>query len=70
MTEPVARFIITIIEAYFACGVLFAIPFVLRGAGKVEPVAQGGTWGFRVLIFPGSMTLWPYLLYRWVRTGR
>ncbi len=70
MSEPAAKILMTIFEAYFALGLLFAIPFVLRGAGVVEPVAKEGTWGFRILILPGSATLWPYLLYRWVRASR
>jgi hypothetical protein len=49
---------------------VFAIPFVWRGAGAVEPVAREGTWGFRLLILPGSATLWPYLLYRWWKANR
>lgn len=70
MSEPAAKILMTIFQAYFALGLLFAIPFVLRGAGVVEPVAKEGTWGFRILILPGSATLWPYLLYRWVRASR
>jgi len=70
MNEAVARWLVTVAGAYAVAGVLFAIPFVWRGAGAVEPVAREGTWGFRLLILPGSATLWPYLLYRWWRAAR
>jgi hypothetical protein len=70
MSETVARWLLTVAGAYILAGVIFAIPFAWRGAGAVEPVAREGTWGFRLLILPGSATLWPYLLYRWWRASR
>lgn len=54
---------------YGAAGVLFAIPFALRGAGAVDSAAKGGTWGFRVLTFPGVVALWPCMLVRWRRAA-
>jgi hypothetical protein len=60
-----AVFLVTL-GAYLACGLIFAIPFALVGAKKVDPHAQHGSWGFRVLIIPGAMALWPLLLRRWV----
>jgi hypothetical protein len=70
MTESTASLLLTAAGAYALAGVAFAVPFVLRGAGVLEPVAREGTWGFRLLILPGSATLWPYLLYRWWRASR
>jgi len=52
--------------AYLACGVIFAIPFVLKGAKRIDPHAAHGSWGFQLLIIPGTMALWPLLLRRWV----
>ena len=54
-----------IVAAYLGIGVVFAIGFVIRGAGRIDPDARDGTWGFRVLIFPGVSALWPWLAYRW-----
>jgi len=50
---------------YLACGLVFAIPFALIGAKKIDPHATHGSWGFRVLIVPGAIALWPLLLRRW-----
>jgi len=50
--------------AYLACGLVFAIPFALIGAKKIDPHATHGSWGFRVLIVPGETALWPLLLRR------
>ena len=50
---------------YLLCGLLFAIPFALAGVKKIDPHASHGSWGFRVLIIPGAMFLWPLLARRW-----
>jgi len=52
--------------SYLACGLAFAIPFVLVGVKRIDPHAAHGSWGFRLLISPGAMALWPLLLKRWV----
>jgi len=52
---------------YLACGLIFALAFVLFGAGRIDPHARQGSWGFRVLIIPGAAVLWPLLLNRWRR---
>ena len=57
------------LQAYALFGVLFAVPFVLKGAARLDPDAVGATWGFRVLIFPGAAALWPLLFVRWMRAG-
>lgn len=62
-----ARAVVALVEVYLAVGVLFALAFVTRGAAVVDPRARGGSWGFRVAIFPGTAALWPLLLRRWWR---
>ncbi|HTL06008.1 MAG TPA: hypothetical protein VL241_09700 [Gemmatimonadales bacterium] len=54
--------------AYLAAGLLFAVPFVARWAGRLDPAARSGSLGFRLLILPGSALLWPWLLARVLRT--
>lgn len=51
--------------AYLCCGLVFAIPFALVGVKKIDPHAAQGSWGFRLLIIPGTMAFWPLLLRRW-----
>ena len=52
---------------YLLCGLVFAIPFVLVGVRKIDPQAAHGSWGFRVLIIPGTTFLWPLLARRWLK---
>ena len=50
---------------YLLCGLAFAVPFVLVGVGRIDPHAGHGSWGFRVMILPGTVFLWPLLARRW-----
>ena len=52
---------------YLACGIVFAVPFVVLGVGRIDPHATHGSWGFRVLIVPGTVLLWPVLAKRWIQ---
>lgn len=61
-----ATWLVNLALIYLAVGVIFAIAFVIRGVGKVDPAAQGGTIGFRLLILPGTAALWPILARRWL----
>ena len=58
--------LLTLLGVYLVCGLVFALPFALFGVGKIDPHAAHGSWGFRLLIIPGTMALWPLLLKRWV----
>jgi hypothetical protein len=51
--------------AHLAIGLLFAGPFVLKGVERVDAHAAHASWGFRLLIVPGTMLLWPVLARRW-----
>jgi hypothetical protein len=53
-----------LLGAYLACGLVFAIPFALVGVKRIDPHATHGSWGFRLLIVPGTMAFWPLLLRR------
>jgi hypothetical protein len=66
----IAKFMLSLLGIYLLCGLLFAPPFLLMGVKHIDPHAQHGSWGFRLLILPGCVLLWPLLLHRWLgRTG-
>ena len=67
MPYHVAGVLVTALGIYLVAGIAFAVPFALRGAGAIDPAAKGGTWGFRVLTFPGVVALWPFMLVKWRR---
>ena len=60
----ITEIFLILLATYLTCGLLFAIPFVLGGAKKIDPQAAHGSWGFWFIIIPGTMALWPMLLRR------
>jgi len=66
----VLNLFLSALATYLVAGFIFAILFVSYGAGRIDPAARKGSIGFRVLIFPGCVALWPMLAQRWYRAGR
>lgn len=64
MTELV-RALLMVLTAYGAAGLLFAVVFHRRGLARVDAGTPGCGPGFRVLITPGLIALWPLLARRW-----
>jgi len=64
-----ANWLVALAGLYVLVGLLFAIGFVLAGVSRVDPVAREGTWGFRMIIVPGVVAVWPLLAARWM-SGR
>jgi hypothetical protein len=62
----IAALFLLFLAAYLGCGLVFAIPFALVGAKRIDPRAEHATRGFRLLVLPGAMALWPLLLHRWI----
>ena len=61
-----AAVFLILVGVYLALGLVFAIPFTWVGVRKIDSHATHGSWGFRVLVLPGAIALWPLLLRRWV----
>jgi len=60
--------ILLIIAAiYLLGGVLFVIPFLMKGLNKVDEGANGSTIGFKIIIIPGVIVFWPVLLSKWMK---
>lgn len=69
MIETLATALVAAVGVYLAIGVAFAVAFVTRGVGRIDPAAREGSWGFRLAILPGTAALWPLLARRWARGG-
>ncbi|MFW5682724.1 MAG: hypothetical protein ACOC1G_06935 [Phycisphaeraceae bacterium] len=65
-----ASIVVHAVMGYLALGLGFAIFFAVRGVQGCGEAARRGTWGFRVVIVPGAMLLWPLLLLRMVQRSR
>jgi hypothetical protein len=65
--QIMATALVTAATLYLGVGVIVA-PFIAWfGVKRLDPGAAQGTTGFRVLILPGLVILWPLLLTRWLR---
>jgi hypothetical protein len=63
----IVSILLTIAGIYLLLGLVFAIPFVVKGAQKIDHGANGGSIGFRIIIIPGTMVFWPFLLKKWIK---
>ena len=61
--------VLVVVIGYVVIGAVFATWFVVRGANALDAAAGASGRGFRVLIFPGAVLLWPYLANK-VARGR
>lgn len=61
--------ILIVVAVYLLLGVLFVIPFLMRGLTKVDEGAHGGTIGFKIIIIPGVIVFWPVLLRKWIKAN-
>lgn len=67
MRVETAQWILSVVAAYLGIGIAFAAAFLHAGAGRVDPAAAAGSRGFRWVISPGVVALWPFLAIRWHR---
>ena len=65
MSETVAEWTVLALAVYGLAGLIFALAFQLRGLSRIDAAARGAGLGFRLLILPGMVALWPLLLSRW-----
>lgn len=64
--ERVAEILLGMLAVYLAVGLIFALAFVMCGVQRLDPAAEKASWGFRMIILPGTMVLWPMLAARWM----
>lgn len=62
-----ANLIVWLIAIYAFIGLLFGLPFVTWGVSRIDPSAKGSGVGFRLMVLPGVMALWPIMARRWLR---
>jgi hypothetical protein len=65
MEPALAAALIAGLAVYAAFGAFFAVAFQWRGLARIDAAAAQGSVGFRVLVTPGVIALWPLLARRW-----
>ena len=54
---------------YAVVGAVAAIALHAVGLRRIDPAVRGAGVTFRLLVTPGIVALWPWLVVRWVRAG-
>ncbi len=70
MSIPTASLVVALLVGYAWIGLVFTAWFLVAGIRRLDEVAASGTIGFRILLVPGSIALWPILLSKSIRNAR
>jgi hypothetical protein len=62
--------VLIIVLIYLLVGVLFVLPFLVKGITKVDEGTHGATIGFKIIIIPGVVVFWPALLRKWINSDK
>ena len=63
------QILLIVAAIYLVLGVLFVIPFLMKGLNKIDEGAHGSTIGFKIIIIPGVIVFWPVLLGKWMKSN-
>jgi hypothetical protein len=64
--DEFAVWFVRLLGLYAGLGLLFGLGFVTRGVERLDPAARGASRGFRLIVLPAAVALWPLLLRRWL----
>jgi tetrahydromethanopterin S-methyltransferase subunit E len=67
MLEAIVGLFWTALLGCALVGLAFAIPFLIFWSGWLDPGAKTGSFGFRLMILPGVVALWPLLVVKTFR---
>jgi len=60
--EIIILFFLTGLGVYFFIGLIFGIYFIIKGAEKIDPLMKDTKKKVRLLLFPGIVATWPFLI--------
>lgn len=69
MAESVARIVVAGAAVYLTLGLALTGLALARGVERLDPAARGASLGFRLIVVPGLVALWPLLARRILRGG-
>jgi hypothetical protein len=64
MNQDILAMTVMWIGIYAAVGTLFAVYFVVWGARHLDPGHEHSSLLARIILTPGIIALWPYLMVR------
>ena len=66
--ELVIQIFLGILAAYTVLGILVALLLVFRSVSKLDPVLANSKKSGRILLFPGMVATWPFLLKKMLKS--
>ncbi|MDN5215278.1 hypothetical protein QQ020_24580 [Fulvivirgaceae bacterium BMA12] len=63
--ESVLNYVFAIIGIYLLLGFVFYLVFIFKLATQLDENMRGSGVGFKLLILPGTLVLWPVLFSKW-----
>lgn len=68
MTIKAAELLLDMVALYLCFGVLFGLFLECsKKLEKMDPAVKGATAGFKLIVFPGLVLLWPVFFVRWLK---
>ena len=64
----IAAILLSALAFYLAAGIVIGVLFVLFGVTRALAQPTAVTIGARILLLPGSILLWPFVLGRWLQS--
>jgi hypothetical protein len=58
----IVQIVLWFLAVYFLIGFLFGIFFLFIGAPRIDPLISDSKWALRLLLFPGAVATWIFLL--------
>jgi hypothetical protein len=55
---------IYLLYAYFFTGIVVAAWFAFYKVTRIDHAAKGTSFGFKILLLPAGILLWPVILYK------
>lgn len=68
--ESAIAYVETALGAYALVGAALLVPMHLAVLPKIDGSADGASWGFRLVVSPGLIALWPIVIEKWLTARR
>jgi len=62
--ETIIIIFLSSLGVYFIIGLFFGLYFLFKGATKIDPIMEDTKKKVRVLLVPGVIVTWPFLIGR------
>ena len=66
----VINIFLAVLAIYFGIGVLFGLLVLFTGGSKIDPILKQNSWKLRLLLLPGLVATWPFLILRIFKTTK